>query len=124
MRADRVVQASFNREQGGWMVGSYDRTRGGVALAYSLYAKQDDAERAVVTANLEALGFTLQETSGGCTAYVRETDGQSTYITIPEDPLAPHSMACAVVVGSGEVNDTMEFGTLWEAWHYLQRQTQ
>lgn len=121
MRADRVVQAYFNRDLNTWCVGSFDVARGGGPLAYTTYAKQAVAEREAVKANLEALGFTLQQTGGNCTAYVREVDGQTCYITITDDPMAPEDMTDAVAVGSGELNDTMEFRTLWEAWHYLQR---
>jgi hypothetical protein len=71
--------------------------------AISIALEANGALDGIPTAIEERLakhGFKLQETGGGCTAYVRNDGEVTEYLTVEDDPTAPTSLTDRIAVGT------------------------
>ena len=76
-------------------------------------------KRPTVKREMERLGFAIEETGGGCTAYTKyESNGDHIMITLATDPTAPTNRMDPVIVGKyndkGEMIYQDTFDTLQE----------
>jgi len=72
-------------------------------------------KRPTVKQEMEMLGFTIEQTGGGCTAYTRYAeDGSHLMITNVNDPTAPTSLQDSVTIGEYDPKGELKRQRNWE----------
>lgn len=80
------------------------------------------ADKIMMTLALDELGFSLENTGGGCEAYVAHRSTISgdvdVYITVQDDPSAPESLDDAVTIGFYPITEDGEMSDLFTQFNF------